>query len=515
MKTQRLSLFLIIILFIFSGVFATKGFINTANNKTLNKINLGLDLVGGSSLTLEADFSQYLSDLNDILIDNLSKEFSEKKINVPLNKDGKKVAFNLPDNLLNEFKNDKVIEKIAAKNGSYKVSYGKDGLVTVALNDQYLKSLKSDAIQESIKNIQKRIDGLGSKEISIQPLGEDRILLQAPGFDNPENLKYAVGKTAKLTFHLIDDSNKSMNVKILKDANGLSYRVIRKVEISGTNINNAYGGANQKGESTVNFSLDKLGTEKFSKLTSENVGKRIAIVIDDEVMTAPVVREAINAGNVEISGSFDFETSKNLSSSLRAGALPIKLNIVEEKIVGATLGAVLIHNGKSSLIISFIVVGLFMIAIYGALGLVASLAIVMNLFIVISILILTGGTLSLAGIAGLVLTVGMVVDSNVLIFERINEELKKNEKSYISAIRVGFDRAISSIIDSNVTTIIASVLLLWFGDSNIKGFALTLTYGVLISFFSAVFFSKVIIQNFQSTILKYSFLLRRAKRKIA
>jgi preprotein translocase subunit SecD len=512
MKTQRLSLFLIIALFILSGVFVTNGFKNTANNEPGNKINLGLDLVGGSSLTLEADFSQYISDLNDVVADNLSREFNERKLDVFVNKEDKKVSFVLPTDSFEQFKNEKTIEKIVSRNGSYKVSYEKNRTVIVNLNDQYLKSLKSDAIQESIKNIQKRVDGLGSKEISIQQLGDDRILLQAPGFDNPENLKYAVGKTAKLTFHLIDDENKSMNVKILKDAHGNNYRVIRKVEVAGTNINNAYGGVNQRGESTVNFSLDAIGTEKFAKLTSANIGKRIAIVIDDEVMTAPSVREAINAGNVEISGSFDFETAKNLSSSLRAGALPIKLTIVEEKVVGATLGAILIHNGKSSLIISFIVVAIFMIAVYGALGLIASLAIVINLLIVMSILIITGGTLSLAGIAGLVLTVGMVVDSNVLIFERIKEELAKNDRAYVTAIRVGFDRAIATIIDSNVTTIIASVLLLWFGDSNIKGFALTLTYGVLVSFFSAVFFSKIIIQSFQTKILSYSFLLRKLKK---
>jgi preprotein translocase subunit SecD len=505
MNKQRLALLLIIILFFFSGSFAINGFTKSDDKDVRSKINLGLDLVGGSSLTLEADFDQYIQDMNATLIENLKTAFLNERVGAKVDKIGNDVQVIISAQQAQKFKDDKTIEKIAGKVGSYNISYKDGGQIIFHLNDSYLKNLKADVINESIKNIQKRVDGLGSKEIAIQSLGEDKILIQAPGFNDPESLRYAVGKTAKLTFHLLDETGNSFDVKLLKGVDGNSYRIIPKIEVYGTSINNAYNSVNQKGLNTVNFSLDKSGTEKFTQLTTANVGKRIAVVIDDEVITAPSIREPINTGNVEISGNFDFEGARNLASSLRAGALPVKLKIIEEKTVGATLGSILIKNGKVSLMISFAAVSLFMIFVYGMLGVVASLAILINIFMVISIMIMTHATLSLAGIAGLVLTIGMVVDSNVLIFERIKEELKKNNKAYVSGIAIGFDRAISTIIDSNVTTIIAAVLLLWFGDSNIKGFALTLTYGILISFFSSIFFTKIIIKNFQKRILDLSF----------
>ena len=497
MNNQRIYLFLIIVLFFASGIFAINGF-----NK--NKINLGLDLVGGASLTLEADFTKYIDDLNQELITDLKQELRIDKIS----KNQNNIEIFSGKDRLEALKSDKTVEKITNSHGFYQIKYDTDKIL-ITFKDQYLKSLKGDVIHEAITNIQKRIDSMGNKEISIQSLGENRILLQAPGFDSPDDLKYAVGKTAKLTFHLIDDQMKSQDIEFLKDGNRNEYRIARKIELDGKNINHAYNSSDKNGQVTVNFTLDKTGTEKFAELTANNIGKRLAVVIDDEVVTAPFIKDRISAGSVEISGNFTFDSAKNLASSLRAGALPVKLNVIEEKVVGASLGVLLISAGKKSIFISFAIVFAFMIIVYGALGIIAGLAILMNLFIVISIMIITKSTLSLAGIAGLVLTVGMVVDSNVLIFERIKEELKQNKKAFVSAINVGFERAISTIIDSNVTTVIASGLLLWFGDSNIKGFAITLTFGILISFFSAVSFSKILIQNFQSKILSYSFKMKR------
>jgi preprotein translocase subunit SecD len=523
MFTQKIKFFSVITIFFISIYFASNGFLNFSS-LFKNKINLGLDLVGGSSLTLEADFSQYINDLNQIAINDISQYLKTSHIEInSIEIQNGKIFLSFKNKIeIENAKNTKIFEKVT--NGQYKIDYRENEII-FSFNSIYLENLKKDAISESIKNIQKRVDSLGDKEIILQPLGENRILLQAPGFSNPEELRYAVGKTAKLTFHIIANDSKTdlkkselnnysqnfknFNIKILKDNLGQEYKVLKKVELDGTSISNAFATSNKNGNPVVTFSLNKNGTEKFSKLSGENIGKQLAVVIDDVVMTAPVIREAIHSGGVEISGNFSFDEAKNLASSLRAGALPIKLNIVEEKIVGSTLGDSLIHSGKISLIASFIIVTFFMIIVYGAIGFIASLAIILNLAMILSLMILSGATLSLAGIAGLVLTVGMVVDSNVLIFERIREELQKNKNAYISAIQIGFDRAISTIIDSNITTIIASILLFWFGDSNIRGFAITLTYGIIISFFTAVFFTKVIIQTFQLRILNYSFLLAK------
>ncbi len=507
MFNNKIKFFFLITLFIVAVGFAGNGFQNSNHNK--QKINLGLDLVGGSSLTLEADFSSYIEDINQNFIHNLTQNLHSFQAKQIYAKDGHIFLQFEENDAIEKIKNDKSLEKIVG--GQYKIEYKNDEIV-LHFNKMYLENLKKDAISESIKNIQKRVDALGDKEIVLQSLGESRILLQAPGFSNPEELRYAVGKTAKLTFHIVEDDSKNsigLNTQTLKDSLGAEYNIFKKIELDGTSVNNAFATSNKNGQPVVTFSLDKNGAEKFGKLSGASIGKRLAVVIDDVVMTAPVIREAINTGAVEISGQFSFSEAKNLASSLRAGALPIKLNVIEEKIVGATLGDTLIHSGKISLVASLTIVTFFMVIVYGAIGLVASFAIILNLAMILSLMILTGATLSLAGIAGLVLTVGMVVDSNVLIFERIREELEKNKTAYVSAIQIGFDRAISTIIDSNITTIIASILLLWFGDSNIKGFAITLTYGIVISFFTAVFFTKIIIQNFQTRILNYSFLLSK------
>lgn len=508
MNLNRL-LFLLVMIFFGGSIFFAW------NNIKNDKLNLGLDLVGGSSLTLQADFDKYIKETNQTMIESLIKLMREKNMNyksIGLSGQNIEITPIEVESSENHAKYEplKILKEIVGDN--FKTYYDHKKII-IAQQADYLKSLKSEIISEAIKNIQKRIDALGNKEITLQTLGENRILLQAPGFNNPAQLKYLVGKTAKLTFHIVDDAKKHSDILYLKDSKGREYRIIKKSELDGRNINKAHANFGKNGNPVVNFGLDKSGTAAFAQITADNVGKRLAVIIDEAVITAPLIRESINQGSVEISGDFTLEDVKNLSASLRAGALPVKLEVIEEKLVGSTLGGELIHAGKKSLIIAFICITIFMVVVYGALGLVASIAIIMNIGLVIILLILSGSTLSLAGIAGLVLTVGMVVDSNVLIFERIKEELKINRKSYISAIRIGFDRAFSSIIDSNVTTIIAALLLLWFGDSNIRGFAITLTYGVLISFFSAIFFSKIIIQNFQNKILIYSFPIEKLKNK--
>jgi protein-export membrane protein SecD len=389
----------------------------------------------------------------------------------------------------------------------------KKNLLKISFDDNYLNFLKSSALKESIKNISKRIDSLGNKEITTEILGRDKILLQAPGFDNPERLKYLVGKTGKLTLHIVDDEQKINDVFYKKDERGFEIRLVKNPILDGKALKNAYANLSQNGDATVHFSLNKEGSEAFSKITGENIGKRIAILIDDQVLSAPLIREKISGGAVEISGSFNYEEASNLASSLRSGALPIRLFISEERLVGAAAGDELIRKGCLALSIALILVSVFMIFIYGALGFVASFGILLNLFLIICVMIFSESVLSLAGIAGLVLTVGIIVDNNVLIFERIREELSSNNKAYVRSIQNGFDRAIITITDSNLTTIISASLLFAFGDSNIKGFALTLIYGIIISFFSTIWVSRIIIENFDAKILKKSFFLSFLEKK--
>lgn len=514
--------YLILIFLLFSSLiwFDWNAFRSSSNNnaKTSNTINLGLELVGGSALTLQADFAGYLKEISQANLNDLKKTLSQHNLTyqqVIVRSIEKKfeIVFILNDKNFKNFKEDVNLNSQLSNNYKIKINEAKNELA-FALENNYLNFLQQSALKEAIKNIQNRIDALGNKEITIETLGEDKILLQAPGFSDTAKLRYMVGKTSKLTFHLVDDQKKNNDLLYLNDEKNNEYSLVKTPILDGTLLKNAFANINNNGQTTVNFSLNKKGTEIFAEVSAANIGKRIAIVIDEQVISAPVIREAITGGGVEISGGFDFEEARNLATSLRSGALPIKLNITEEKLVGAAAGDQLIAKGKMALIIALIAVGLFMIFVYGLLGLVAVFSIMLNLLLIIAILVFTESTLSLAGIAGLVLTVGIVVDNNVLIFERMREELKINPRAYVRAIQVGFERALVTIIDSNVTTIIAAGLLLWFGDNNIKGFALTLIYGVVISFFSTILVAQIIIKNFQNRILFNSFWGYNLKKKL-
>jgi preprotein translocase subunit SecD len=520
---RRISLFFIITLFFICGVFSVKGFFSQKNNNF--KLNLGLELVGGSSLTLEADIESYTKELNESSLFELKKFINSNNIflneSFILHENNNKKSENHSNSSIIFRFNKKNFELLKEKNiiekfqKNYKIiENDKKYEIRVFFDENYLNFLKDSAINEAIKNINRRIDSLGNKEISIEKLGSNKILLQAPGFDDPQKLKYLVGKTGKLGFHLVDDDEKSNDVLYLKTQDRyknnklLEVRLERKPIIDGKFLKTAYANISQKGVVTVHFSLNKEGAEIFSNATGQNIGKKMAIVIDNEILSIPLIKEKIPGGSVEISGSFDYTEASSLAASLRSGALPIRLFISEEKLVGASAGADLVKKGAKALFVALLLVGLFMVIVYGSLGLVAIFGILLNLFLILSIMILSESTLSLAGVAGLVLTVGIIVDNNVLIFERIREEIDLDNKAYIKIIRNGFDKAIITITDSNITTIISASLLFFFGDNNLKSFALTLIYGVAISFFSTIWVSKIIIQNFDSKIIKTSFFLK-------
>ena len=347
-----------------------------------------------------------------------------------------------------------------------------------------------------------RVDSTGTKEPNIQRQGVKDILLQVPGEDNPSELKRILGKTAKLTFHLVDEGanlerarngNVPPGSKVVKSEDpGSDIMVIKnKVIVSGDQLNNAQAQF-QEAQPVVHFSFNHLGAKKFAEATSNNRGKRLAVVLDGAVLSAPVINSPILGGDGIISGSFTVESATELALVLRAGALPAQLKIIEERSIGPNLGADSIESGKLAALVGFLFVVVFMLLSYGILGIFANITLVIALLYILALLSMLQATLTLPGIAGIILTIGMAVDANVLIYERIREELDKG-CSNLYAVKVGFDSAFATITDSNVTTLIAAFLLYSFGVGAIKGFAVTLTIGILASMYTALVITKLMI----------------------
>ena len=468
-----------------------------------NKLNLGLDLQGGSYLLLEVQLEVlYKEELENFSesIRLLARENSTKINQITLGENDIKIIF----------ENNKKIDEI--KNSFYQMYRGvgiqiNDNKITIKLDDIYKKTIQDSAIKQSLEIVRKRIDESGTKEPLIQRSGKKRILLQLPGVKDPERIKDLLGKTAKLTFHLVDDENSdALNANIepfgkmivadIYDDN-IKYLLDKRALVGGENLVDAKGSFDQTEGHAVSFRFDTEGAQKFGKITSSNVGSRLAVVLDGVVITAPRINSPITGGSGIITGNFNAQEASDLAVLLRAGALPAPLEIVEERSVGAGLGADSIAAGKIAAIIGMVSVCIFMILIYGTFGALANISLIANLFIIVSLLGTIGATLTLPGIAGIVLTIGMAVDANVLIFERIKEESLKNTKIY-QIIKNGFDRAMSTILDANITTLIAAVLLFAFGSGPIRGFSITLSLGVLASMFTALMLTNFLVYLYLS-----------------
>ena len=353
-----------------------------------------------------------------------------------------------------------------------------------------LISLNNAALKQSIEIIRRRIDDVGTKEPTILQRGDKRILVELPGIDNPERIKDLLGKTAQLTFRLVQDDDGFGSEKLIISETNEELMVNKRVVISGENLIDAQPKFDsQSNQPIVSFTLDRLGAQKFGKITTENVGKRLAIVLDNAVISAPQIREPITGGTGTISGGFSFQESTDLALLLRSGALPAPINIVEERSVGPDLGKDSIEAGIFSLAVGFILVIIFMLIKYKIFGLISNISLISNLFMLLGVMTLLEATLTLPGIAGIILTVGMAVDSNVLIYERIREELK-TEKSIIHAFDTGYNKAKITVIDANITTLIAAAILFVFGTGPVKGFAITLGVGIVTTLFSAYFIAR-------------------------
>jgi preprotein translocase subunit SecD len=365
--------------------------------------------------------------------------------------------------------------------------------LTVRLTEAAKAAMDERTMAQSLEIMRRRIDETGTREPTIQRQGEDRILVQVPGLGSAEELLAIIGQTAKLTFHMVESASADPDARAgpgeIKrpdaEESGRFYILERRALITGDRLTDAQPGFDQQtGEPVVNFRFDPAGARRFGEVTSRNVGRPFAIVLDGAVITAPTIREAITGGSGQISGSFTVESATQLAILLRAGALPAEITVLEQRTVGPGLGADSIRAGEMAVGVAFVAVLIFMGVSYGRFGLFANAALIINVCLLLAALSRLGATLTLPGIAGIVLTIGMAVDANVLIFERIREELKSG-KGPARAIETGYQRAFSAIVDANVTTFIAALILFSMGSGPVKGFAVTLGIGIVTSVFTA------------------------------
>jgi preprotein translocase subunit SecD len=466
------------------------------------QVNLGLDLRGGSYLLLEVDVAAAQTEQLNSLIDNVRAALRNAKIGyTDLNVQNGAIVFKITDqDRIGDARD--ALSKIDA---SLTLDVGADGAGKMQFSAEATSQRREQAVDQSIEIIRRRIDETGTKEPTIQRQGANRILVELPGIDNPEHVKALLGRTAKLTFQLVDtsasvdDARKghmptgdeilSTEERAARAGQPPFYLVRKRVMVGGDTLVDAQA-TFQNNEPVVSFRFDTAGAKRFGDATRENVGKPFAIVLDNKVISAPVIREAIPGGSGIISGSFTVQSASDLALLLRAGALPAPITILEERTVGPDLGADSIHAGAVACIVGVILVVIFMFLFYGLFGLFADVALMFNLCLMLGALSLLGATLTLPGIAGIALTLGMAVDANVLIYERIREEMRGG-RTMLSSLEAGFTRAFGTILDSHVTTLVAGILLYWLGSGPIKGFAVTLSIGVLTSLFSAILVTRL------------------------
>ena len=493
----------IFVIYLFISIFSFFFFLNFVNfedSKFLSKkINLGLDLRGDSYLLLEIDTNPLILQKLQNKMLSLRKILKEKKIkykNLKINKS--KITFQIEEGKADEFikffeSDDNSINGYNKKFKSYELEiFLNSKIIEIAYTKLGIVALNNAALDQSLEIVRRRIDDTGVKEPTILKRGSNRILIELPGLDEPNRIKKILGKTANLNFRFVSDESESdFGTELLPmEENDNKVSVSKRVIISGENLIDAQPKFdNNTNEAVVTFSLNRVGSKRFGKATTNNVGKKLAIILDDFIISAPVIREGIVGGSGQISGDFTFQQATDLALLLRSGALPAPLNIIEERTVGPDLGEDSIKAGTISLIIGFILVISFMLFKYRILGIVANCALIVNLFLLMGFLTLVEATLTLPGIAGIILTIGMAVDANVLIFERIKEE-SKTEKSAIHAFDIGYKKAQSAIIDANITTLISALILFILGSGPVKGFALTLTIGIITTLFSVYFFAR-------------------------
>ncbi len=497
---SKLRVFSVLIFTLIISYFALSNFLKFDDDYFSKNIKLGLDLQGGSYLLLEIDNKPVITQKLQSKLLELKKFFKEKKLILRnFSVDQNSIIFESNNENVNEIKT--ILDDDESEINPYFQQYKThqfdfivdNNFFKLTLSNYGLVLLKNSSLDQAIEIVRRRVDEIGTNEPNILKRGNDRILVELPGLDDPGRIKSLLGKTANLTFQFItQNSEESFGTeKLMFEDESEEAIVSKRIILSGDNLVDAKPTMDtQTNETVVTFSLDRVGAKKFGKATSTGVGKRLAIILDGKIISAPSVREPIVGGSGQISGNFTFQSATDLALLLRSGALPAPLSIIEERTVGPDLGQDSIDSGILSLIIGFVLVVLFMIYKYRIFGVIANLALISNLFLLVGILTLFEATLTLPGIAGIILTVGMAVDANVLIFERIKEEVK-NEKNYIIAFDSGYTKSRTTILDANITTLIAAFILFFMGSGPIKGFSITLGIGILTTLFSVYFIARL------------------------
>ena len=497
---SKLRIFFVTLISLLFILISSSNFFKFSNELLNKKINLGLDLQGGSYLLLEIDNSPVIEQKLQNLTITIKNYFKEKNIRINnIKLFDQKLSFDVEDQFkqlvidvftdeesdLNpyypRFKSHQL--EISEENDIFNIEYSKQGLV----------ELKTSSQDQALEIVRRRIDEIGTNEPNILKRGNDRILVELPGLDDPMRIKSLLGKTANLTFRFVTTNTEdSFGSEKLKYEDSSEEAIVSKrIILSGDNLLDAQPRMNSEtNETVVSFTLDRVGAKRFGKATSTGIGKQLAIVLDGKIISAPVIRDTIASGSGQISGGFTFQSATDLALLLRSGALPAPLNIIEERTVGPDLGQDSINAGMIALAIGFLLVILFIFFKYRVFGLITNIALIINLFLLVGILTIFEATLTLPGIAGIILTVGMAVDANVLIFERIKEELK-DEKNNLIAFDSGYTKSRTAILDANITTLIAAIILFFMGSGPIKGFSLTLGIGIFTTLFSVYFIARL------------------------
>ena len=469
----------------------------------ISPVSLGLDLKGGAQLLLEVDTATMFQEKTQQLYEETRSALIDRNKGV--------IRFS------NLRSHDGVVslvvrneDEVSDAKGRLKsafagtVDIASDGkAIKLSYTDKQKEEMVKDALARSIEIVRRRIDALGTKEPSIQSQGGKYILVQLPGVDNPERIKELIGQTAKMSFHLVNESvtmeqlqngRAPSGTELLPymDMPGQVLPVYSRVEVSGDSLKDSQADFDQNNMPVVSTVFDASGARRFAKLTTEHVNERFAIVLDGKVLSAPVIREPIPGGRGQISGGFSLQGAKDLAVLLRSGALPAPLQVIEERTVGAGLGADVIAGGKMGAIAGVLFIFIFLFTVYRGFGAIAGISLMVNLGMIVGLTALFGATLTLPGIAGIVLTLGMAVDANVLPFERIRDEVRSGVQP-LRAVSIGFDRATKAVLDGNLTTLICGLVLFQFGAGPIRGFAVTLSIGILTTLFTCVCLSKVII----------------------
>ena len=496
---SKLKLVIIYFIIITISFFFVTNFVsNNSNSFISKKINLGLDLQGGSYLLLEVDSTPIVKQNFQTKLILLRKYLKEQKIKyADLKIKDAAITFKLQNNdigLFEEyfFNKDNQINSYFDQYKSFEMDFAlNNNIITISYSKFGLIEIKNNALDHSLEIVRRRIDEVGTKDPTIIRRGNDRILIELPGIDDPNRIKNLLGKTAQLEFRLVSEGDENFSSEMVSfEDETAELKVNKRIIMSGDNLVNAQPSYDSSNNQTiVNFSLDRVGAKKFGRTTSKNIGKRLAIILDNKIISAPQIREAILSGNGQISGNFTFQSATDLALLLRSGSLPAPLNIIEERSVGPDLGEDSIKAGIISLALGFLLVILYMFYKYRFLGFIANSSLIINLILLVGLLTILEATLTLPGIAGIILTVGMAVDANVLVFERIKEEMV-NVKSHIHAFDIGYKKSQTAILDANITTLISAIILFFLGSGPVKGFAVTLGIGILTTLFTTYFFAR-------------------------